>query len=154
MRELRITVPLEPISVNHYKSMRIIAPRNGKPFISTYVTKAADSFMAAVAVCAAGRQLHSKAYAVGFCVYQGHGSRGDVDNYSKCILDGLVKAGVIHSDSAITDLSMAKRRDALNPRTEIIVREAGQLEMEFVDEFAPSVKAPKRQSQDSLLGAF
>jgi Holliday junction resolvase RusA-like endonuclease len=134
MKELRITVPLEPISVNHYKSMRIIQPREGKPFISTYVTKVADDYMDAVAICAAGRQIRAKAYAVAFCVYQGHGSRGDVDNYSKCVLDGLVKAGVIHSDSAITDLSMSKRRDRANPRTEIVVREAGQLGMEFAED--------------------
>ena len=135
IREVRIVVPLEPISVNHYKSMRIIQPKGGKPFISTYVTKAAESFMAALAACARGMTISADSYSVGFCVYQGAGSRGDVDNYSKCILDGLVKAGVIHSDAAITDLSMSKRRDRLNPRTEIIVREAGQLEMEFDDHF-------------------
>ena len=134
MKELRITVPLEPISVNHYKSMRIIQPREGKPFISTYVTKAADAYFEALAVCAAGRQIRAEAYAVGFCVYMGKGSRGDVDNFSKVILDGLVKAGVIHSDSAITDLQMSKRRDRANPRTEIVVREAGQLGMEFAED--------------------
>lgn len=146
MRELKLTIPLEPVSVNHYKSVRIIQPKGGgKPFISTYVTKVADAFMAAVARCAKGQQLHSKAYAVGFCVYQGHGSRGDVDNYSKCVLDGLVKAGVIHSDSAIVDLTISKRRDPQNPRTEIIVREAGQLEMEFVDEFPQPLKSSTKQ---------
>ena len=135
MREIKITVPLEPISVNHYKSMRIIQPRGGKPFISTYVTKAADAFMAAVSTCAAGRNLLAKSYSVAFCVYQGHGSRGDVDNYSKCVLDGLVKAGVIHSDAAIVDLSISKRRDPANPRTEIIVREAGQMGLDLAPEF-------------------
>lgn len=121
MNELRITVPLEPPSVNHYKRLRVIGKH-----VSTFVTKEAKVFMSSLAVCAAGRSVNAKQYAVAFRVYQGKKSRGDVDNYSKCVLDGLVHAGVIHSDAAIVDLRISKERDWDNPRTEILVRPAVQ----------------------------
>lgn len=121
MIELRITVPLEPPSVNHYKRLRVIGKH-----VSTFVTKEAKAFFNAVSVCAEGRSVNAKNYAVAFRVYQGKDSRGDVDNYSKCVLDGLVHAGVIHSDAAIIDLRISKQRDWSNPRTEIIVRAAAQ----------------------------
>lgn len=121
MIELRITVPLEPPSVNHYKRLKVIGKH-----VSTFVTKEAKAYMAALAVCASGRSVNAKTYAIAFRVYQGKESRGDVDNYSKCVLDGLVHAGVIHSDSAVVDLRISKERDWSNPRTEIIVRPAIQ----------------------------
>jgi hypothetical protein len=40
------------------------------------------------------------------------------------VLDGLVDARVIHSDAAVADLKISKRRDWENPRTEIVVRES------------------------------
>lgn len=121
MNEIRITVPLEPPSVNHYKKHRVLPGG----ILSTFVTGKGKAYYKAVAMFSRGQQMRAKAYQVSFCVFQGKGSRGDADNYSKCVLDGLVKAGVIHSDAAITDLRIAKRRDWDNPRTEIIVRPAG-----------------------------
>jgi Holliday junction resolvase RusA-like endonuclease len=122
MSGVRFTVPLEPPSVNHYKRLRVIGKH-----VSTFVTKEAKEFMSALAVCAGGQSVNAKLYAVSFRVYQGKKSRGDVDNYSKCVLDGLVHAGVIHSDAAIIDLRISKERDWVNPRTEIIVRPAIQV---------------------------
>jgi hypothetical protein len=54
MREVRLTVLLEPVSVNHYRSMRVVHWGAGKPMIRTYRTKAADALMAALAVLARG----------------------------------------------------------------------------------------------------
>lgn len=113
MPEITITVPLEPPTVNHY----VKHTRSGRH----YKTPKALAFQQAMAVFARGQCLRAKAYRVEYTVYQGKGSRGDVDNYAKCILDGLVNAGVIHSDAAITSLSMTKQRDWENPRTEIWV---------------------------------
>jgi crossover junction endodeoxyribonuclease RusA len=115
VKELKLTIPLEPPSVNHY----VKHTRTGRH----YVTKEATAFMQAVAIIANGRSVAAKAYEVTYTVYQGKGSKGDVANYEKCVGDGLVKAGVIHSDSAITDYHQHKRRDWLNPRTEIHIKE-------------------------------
>jgi Holliday junction resolvase RusA-like endonuclease len=119
--EVRITVPFEPPSVNHYKKVNY---RGGR--MNWFLTKEATAFMDALYLLSRNMQLHAETYEVEFCVYQGKGERGDVDNYSKCVLDGLVKAGIITTDSAVTDLYISKRRDAANPRTEIVVRESGR----------------------------
>ena len=110
-REVSFTVPLEPPSVNHYAKHT----RTGRH----YLTREAKAFEEAVAIFARGRFCFAKEYRVSFIVFQGKGSRGDIDNYPKCVLDGLEKAGVIHSDAAVTMLTIAKSRDWNNPRTEI-----------------------------------
>lgn len=117
--EVRITVPFEPPSVNHYKKVNY---RGGK--MNWFLTKEATAFMDALYLLSRNMGLRAETYEVEFCVYQGKGERGDVDNYSKCVLDGLVKAGIITTDSAVTDLRISKRRDWKSPRTEIIVRES------------------------------
>lgn len=117
-RSVTITVPLVPPSVNHYKKPR----RGGYGY---YVTKEAQAFKQAVGVCA-GRQralVGVRRYEVEVHIYLGAGDRGDVDNFGKVVLDGLQESGVIHSDAAVTDLILRKRRDRQEPRTEITVRE-------------------------------
>ncbi len=114
MTELTLTIPLVPPSVNHY----VRHTRKGRH----YITREAKAFLAAVEIFAAGRKVAAKAYRVEFTVYLGKGARGDADNYAKCVLDGLAKAGVIHSDAAVAELAVGKRRDWANPRTEITVR--------------------------------
>ena len=118
MPEISFTVPLEPPTVNHY----VKHTRSGRH----YKTSEAEAFLMAVKVYAKQQQVRAKSYHVAFTVFQGKGSKGDVDNYSKCVLDGLVDAGVIHSDAAVTNLWIAKRRDRDNPRTEIVVRAASE----------------------------
>ena len=112
-QELTIVVPLEPPTVNMY----VRHTRAGRH----YVTAEAKAYLEAVAIFARGRSVAGKAYRVSFIVYQGKGSKGDVDNYAKCVLDGLARAGVIHSDAAVNLLTIAKARDWDNPRTEITV---------------------------------
>lgn len=112
------TVPLVPPSVNHY----VKHTRRGH----RYVTGEAQAFKLAVAVYGRGYHLRAKAYEVSIFVYFGRKQRGDVDNLAKCVLDGLVDAGIIHSDAAVQKLTLEKGRDPENARTEITVRAIGE----------------------------
>jgi Holliday junction resolvase RusA-like endonuclease len=129
MNELNLTIPLEPPSGNHYKTFRVVSGPKGA-FVSWYLTSKAKMWNSAVEGIVAIRDFSEVAgvrlcdkHAITYTVYQGRGSRGDVDNYAKCILDALVKAGVLKSDASVVDLHAHKRRDRLNPRTEIHIRE-------------------------------
>ena len=113
-----IVVPMEPPSGNHYKKLRVVG-RN----VSWYLTKDAKAWHHAVAVCcAAVDQVDGKAHEIEYTVFQGAGSRGDVDNYAKVVLDALVRASVLRSDASVVALHCYKRRDRENPRTEIRIR--------------------------------
>jgi len=118
MKEIKFTIPLEPPSGNHYKSFRVIGKH-----ASWYLTSQAKEWIRAVGLLAGPDMVSGDAHEITYTVYQGHGSRGDVDNYAKCILDALVKAGVLKSDASVVDLHAHKRRDRENPRTEIHIRE-------------------------------
>jgi crossover junction endodeoxyribonuclease RusA len=111
---LTITVPLVPPSVNHY----VKHTRTGRH----YVTAEGRAYKQAVAIFARGQSLRAKRYELEAVIHLGHGQRGDGDNFWKVIADGLVEAGVIHSDAAVSDWILRKRRDRNNPRTEITVR--------------------------------
>jgi Holliday junction resolvase RusA-like endonuclease len=110
---IHIVVPLIPPSVNHYK----MRTRKGV----TFVSREAKSFKEAVAICSRGLSADGEFFRVYIGIFLGKGGKGDVDNFAKCCLDGLVDAGVIHSDAAITSLTIEKSRDVANPRTEITV---------------------------------
>src|SRR5437870_5080493 len=113
MNLLILTIPLVPPSVNHY----VKHARRG----IHYVTKEAKAFKAAVGIIAQGRFVKAKRYSIAIELHLAKGQRLDADNGNKCILDGLTEAGVIHSDSAVTTISVQKFRDPSNPRTEIKV---------------------------------
>jgi Holliday junction resolvase RusA-like endonuclease len=112
MATVRFTVPLVPPSVNHYK----LPSRDG----GYYLTPEATAFKDAVALLSGGQHLVAKRYAVNLAIYLGRGQRGDIDNFPKCVLDGL-KDYVIGSDAAVKRLLIDLDRDAHNPRTEIEV---------------------------------
>lgn len=117
--EIHLTIPLIPPSVNHYKGQRVV---NGKTIY--FLTPEAKAFRNAVAFAARAQRVQAKQYEVFYAVFLGKGERQDVDNSSKCTLDSLQNAGVIHSDAAVTVEHIYKFRDADNPRTEIYVRPA------------------------------
>lgn len=125
---LKIIVPLSPPSVNHYTKHRVMTI-NGQSTVSAYPAKEAKAWWAAVAACAGGQSLSANEYEIAYVVYQGSGERGDVDNYAKCLLDALVKAEVIDSDHKVFAIHGYKQRDRENPRTEIFIRECGQLNL-------------------------
>jgi crossover junction endodeoxyribonuclease RusA len=110
---VHITVPLVPPSVNHYK----MRTRKGVTFVSAE----AKAYKEAVFYCARGQKVVADEYAVGIRIFLGKKGNGDVDNFAKCVLDGLTDAGVIHSDAAIQRLTIEKFRDWESPRTEIVV---------------------------------
>jgi len=131
MNELVLTIPIEPPSGNHYKSFRVIGKH-----ASWYLTAKAKAWHVEVYMAAAAasncytrdgsckcRMVSGVAHEVTYTVYQGSGSRGDVDNYAKCILDALVKAGALKSDASVVSLHAHKVRDRVNPRTEIHIKE-------------------------------
>jgi Holliday junction resolvase RusA-like endonuclease len=122
---IRVSVPAIPVNVNNYVKHAVIGG-----FLRSYKTKEAKAFEEVIAwscksalggrpgLSADGRKT---AYEVSMTVYLGEGDRGDVDNYAKQVLDGLAKGGVIESDARVVNLHCYKRRDRMNPRTEIAV---------------------------------
>lgn len=115
METVSFTVPLVPPSVNHYCRHT----RSGRH----YVTKEAEAFQEAVAMSARGRRVRGDSYQVLAWIYLGKKQRGDIDNFGKCLLDSLVYAGVIDTDSKVTVFALHKGREE-KPRTtvEISVR--------------------------------
>lgn len=130
MSELRLEIPMIPPSGNLYKTYRIIFPKGGgKPFVHWYHTQEAEDWWGAVQIIAAGRQILGEQLEVSYIVFRTPMMRQDTDNYAKCILDALTKAGVIKDDRYVDDVHCHRRMDRDNPRTVIIVRSAqGQLE--------------------------
>jgi hypothetical protein len=122
MPELRLEMPGVPPTGNHYKGVQVMTPRSGKAFVKWYVTTAAEGWYWDLSIIAAGRKLRGATYTVSYAVYTAGGVVTDVDNYAKCILDGLAKAGVIDNDKKVIDLHGYRRIDRANPRTVIIVR--------------------------------
>jgi Holliday junction resolvase RusA-like endonuclease len=112
MATVRFTVPLVPPSVNHYK----IPSKHG----GYILTPEATAYENAVALLSGGQTLVAKRYSVALAIFLGKGQKGDIDNFPKCVLDGL-KNYVIGSDAAVKRLLVDLDRDPLNPRTEIEV---------------------------------
>jgi len=114
MQELRLTIPMEPPTVNHY----VKHTRTGRH----YKTALAKEWDKVCALFIQADEVVGNTHEVEYTVFQGKGSRGDVDNYGKCVIDSLVRSGVLRSDATVTDMIARKRRDRENPRTEIVVR--------------------------------
>lgn len=125
---IKITIPLTPPSVNHYMKQRV-ATINGHATVMSYPSKDAKAWWKAVDSASRGICLEANSFEIAYVVFQGSNERGDVDNYAKCILDALVKAQVIDSDHKVTALHAYKVRDRANPRTEITIRQVGQLSL-------------------------
>jgi len=103
-----IEIPFTPPSVNHYKKPVTLRTRNG-PQKSFALTAEAMAFLDAVHILSRGQTLVPSTaaakeqirYALTATVFLGKNERGDADNFWKCIADGLVRAGVIHSDARV-----------------------------------------------------
>lgn len=124
MTEVEMIIPFTPPSVNHYWLKR-------RGTNSRYISKEGMEFKQAILLMAKGRTISPQTkqgklkvrYALWVRVVLGAGERGDGDNFFKPIGDGLVNAGVIHSDARIKvwHLEMDDE-DRENPRTEIAVQ--------------------------------
>jgi len=125
---LKLIVPLTPPSVQHYMKQRV-ATINGRQMVMYYPSREAKDWWKAVSASCGGKVFEAKSYEIAYVVYQGHNERGDVDNYAKTILDGLVKSQVIDTDHKVIAMHAYKTRDRDNPRTEIFIRALGQLSL-------------------------
>jgi Holliday junction resolvase RusA-like endonuclease len=129
MTAIRFEIPLTPPSVNHYKKPAIIIVK-GQRRRSMVLTDEALAYKAAVGIFARGETLApadkktraKTRYILTAAVYMAAGQRGDGDNFWKCLADGLVEAGVIHSDAAVSEWHLYVYRDKDNPRTVIEVK--------------------------------
>lgn len=111
--QFSLSVPVIPPSANSY----VRHTHSG----GHYKPKETLSWYEAVAILSRGEKVAGRCHSVTYRVYQGHNQKGDVDNYAKCILDSLVKAGVLESDASVVEIHGYKFRDKDNPRTEIEV---------------------------------
>ena len=100
---LYLEIPGIPPSVNSY-----VRHSKGRH----YKTDEASRFQRDIAILAAGKKVEAESYAVLIHVFLGPKQKGDLDNFAKVILDGLVIAGVIHSDAAVVRLLLSKSRAA------------------------------------------
>jgi Holliday junction resolvase RusA-like endonuclease len=126
------SVPLFPVSVNHYTKDCVYTGRDGFAHRGKKLTPEAKAFVDAVAIFARNRTVapitdrdrRKTKYRVEIHVYFGPGQRGDADNFSKVTLDSLVKCGMIHSDTHV-DTRIVPHKDERsnpdNPRTQYIV---------------------------------
>ena len=109
MKQASFVVLAIPPSVNHY-----VRHGQGRHFRSL----AADRFLALVRAQSSQLGVMEKGrYAVDIRITLPPGQRGDLDNFLKCALDGLVLGGLIPSDALITALpsrSAAARRPKPN----------------------------------------
>jgi crossover junction endodeoxyribonuclease RusA len=117
MKELTLVIPIEPPTVNSY----VRHTRSGRHY-KTQQAEGWESFVNYAVFQGQHKEVEGKRHEVTYTVFQGKGSKGDVDNYAKCILDSLVSTGILKSDASVVALHAFKQRDRENPRTEIKVR--------------------------------
>jgi Holliday junction resolvase RusA-like endonuclease len=125
------TVPyLTPPSVNHMKQPVRFAGRGGYLRLGFKLTKEVKAYYDAVAIFARGRTVAPASeierrkvkYRVEADIYLGKNQRLDVDNSGKCLLDGIVRAGVIHSDAFVVENKITIHKDQRDqPRTQYVV---------------------------------
>ena len=117
MKQASFVVPAIPPSVNHY-----VRHGQGRHFRSL----AADRFLALVRAQSSQLGVMEKGrYAVDIRITLPPGQRGDLDNFLKCALDGLVLGGLIPSDALIDRIAIAKRRGPA-PETQFAVSLLGE----------------------------
>lgn len=118
---VNIVIPLTPPSANHYKIPTRREQEDGRRIYK--YTPEAKAWFKAFKIFAKNQTISGSQHRVEFCVYRGKGERGDIDNYTKCVLDGLQKSHVIRNDDSVVELHCYKERDRDNPRTEIEITE-------------------------------
>jgi Holliday junction resolvase RusA-like endonuclease len=139
-----VTVPGTPVSVNHYKH-----GGGGAWAIRPEAKAWLEDLTKTVWIHNASANTVStqewKQYEVTILLWLGKGRRGDIDNFAKLVLDGLVKCGVLHSDAAVMRLVMELARDPEHPRTHIEVREAGRRYGRHSPQDGPILGEPRKR---------
>lgn len=117
MNELKLTIPGNPPTGNHYKK-----PNTRGGYLQWYLTSEAKNWFAVMDAYAAGRKITGERLFFEYKVFTATKRRADLDNFCKVLQDSLVRAGVIEDDSFIVELRGIKALDRDCPRTEITLR--------------------------------
>ena len=128
---ISFTVPyLIPPSGNHYKRPCKYIGRGGGLHLGFKLTKETKAYYEAVALFARGQTVAPETdaerrrvrYTVELDVYLGERQRGDGDNFLKCGIDALTRAGIIHSDANVyQSLARVHKDQRENPHTTYLV---------------------------------
>ena len=118
---VNIEIPLIPPSGNHYKIPTSRLRNDGRRIFK--LTPETKAWFDAIAIFAQGKTIGGDRHRVEFCVYLGKGQRGDIDNFCKTLLDGLVRARVLQTDDSVVEMHVYKERDPDRPRTQILITE-------------------------------
>ncbi len=112
---MRITLPVPPSLNRYYRTFRgrILMSAEGR----TYKTLAAGLALQQGAKPIAGP------IRVSVWVYR-PAKRGDIDNFSKCLLDSLAGGVCYENDAQIIELHLYRGDDKLRPRVEVEVSPA------------------------------
>jgi len=109
---IKLTIPGNPISVNHYLGNYTLGKR-----VVRFKTKKAKEYQELCKKIYKGKIQKSK-LKMSIFLFFGDKRRRDVDNYSKVILDSL--QGIAYDDdSQIYELFVKKEIDKNNPRVEV-----------------------------------
>lgn len=129
---LRLILPLPP-SVNSYQRYRV--KRIGKRMrVDAYPSQETESFYEQV-LPYIREEIHKQGwkmpprdkYVVIKCVFYLHKKGADADNYFKCSVDALEKAGVVINDSYIIPQAMDVLVDKDNPHIEMEIIQSEKL---------------------------
>jgi len=120
MENIKLTVPGNPISVNHYLGNFVQGKR-----VVRFKTKKAKDYQKLIESLYEHKTLtKDKQLKVNIKLYFGDKRRRDIDNYNKTILDSM--EGIVYEDDCqIKKLVVEKFVDKDNPRVEITIMEVG-----------------------------
>lgn len=117
-----------PISANVYWRSRVIVPRHGAPFVSTYVSEEAVDYKDAIARRAKDLDLCMLLGEVDVEIHLYRPQRsGDADNRTKVLFDAL-QGIAFPDDKQIAKYSVERHEDKVNPRAVVrVVQRAADL---------------------------
>lgn len=127
MTNLTMTLPFPP-SVNHYWR-HVVLGKPPKQRVTTLISKPGREYSESVAaqVLAEKTRLKIASYvAMTVLLSPPDRRRRDVDNYSKSLLDSLVKAGVLEDDSLVRDLRLVWGEVRKGGQAVVMIREIAQ----------------------------
>jgi len=142
------TLPWPP-TVNHYWASRVISPKRGKSFVSTYVSKRGMEYAETVAKLMLGKPKikHGIPLSVHIRCYPPDKRCRDISNLEKSCTDSLVKAGMIRDDFDIWDLRLT--RECLSSPPGRVVVQVRQYLFEGQDAMPAAELAVEAQATDT-----
>lgn len=99
-RRINLEIPGRPIAKQRARA-------RGGQFYTPAATRNFEDMVAFIARAVPARDLSGE-ISVEIAIRTRRALRGDVDNYAKSILDGIVKGGLLRDDREITSLCISK----------------------------------------------